>query len=346
MNFTRESIFGGALRSFFTSFAAVVGILIGVIIVAFGLMAVIGPNYLPEKAEPMIMPDAQGERRLLPGNTPAVLRIDFHGVIGMGDLTSEKIQNILLDSREDFLRNNRVKAVLLHMDTPGGTVTDADAIYRALLDYKTKYKVPVYAYIDGLCASGGVYIISAADKVFATSSSTIGSIGVIMGPTFNFFDAMTKIGVSSMTFTEGKDKDMLNPFRPWTPTEGASLKTIMADLYDRFVSIVTAARPSLDKDKLVNDYGAHVFIAKDAQNLGYIDVSGSDYSQALTALVQAAGIQEKEPYQVVQLYLPQPFFPAFVQGAFKHGKVIHTLDLGPHFNSELSGKFLYLHQPN
>lgn len=346
MNFTRESIFGGALRSFFTSFAAIVGILIGVIIVVFGLMVVTGPNYLPEKAEPVIMPDAQGERVLLSGSTPAVLRIDFHGVIGMGDLTSEKIQNILLDSREDFLRNGRVKALFLHMDTPGGTVTDADAIYRAILDYKAKYKVPVYAYIDGLCASGGMYIISAADKVFATSASTIGSIGVIMGPIFNFSDTMTKIGVSSMTFTEGKDKDMLNPFRPWTPTEGDSLKTIMADLYDRFVSIVTQARPNLNKEKLINDYGANVFIAKEAEELGYIDVAGSDYSQALTALVQAAGIDEKGSYQVVQLYSPQPFFPALVQGAFKHGKITHTLDLGPYFNSELSGKFLYLYQPN
>lgn len=346
MNFTRESIFGGALRSFCTSFAAVVGILIGLIVVIFGMMIVAGPDYLPEKADPMIMPDAKGERTLLPGSTPAILRIDFRGVIGTGDLTAEKIQDILLDSREDFLKNNRVKGIFLQMDTPGGTVTDADAIYRALLDYKAKYKIPIYAYVDGLCASGGMYIVSAADKVFATPASTIGSIGVIMGPTFNFADAMVKVGISSLTLTEGKDKDMLNPFRAWKPDEGASLKTIIADLYGRFVSIVTTARPNLNKDKLINDYGANVFISKEAKDLGYIDVADSSYSDALTALVQAAGIDEKTDYQVVQLYPPEPLFPSLVQSAFKHGKITHTLDLGPHFNSELSGKFLYLYQPN
>lgn len=346
MNFTRESIFGGSVRSFCTSFAAVLGILIAFIFVVFGMMVVVGPNYLPEKAEPMIMPDADGDRVLLSGNTPAILRIDFHGVIGMGDLTSEKLENILLDSREDLLKNNRVKGILLHMDTPGGTVTDADAIYRAIMAYKAKYKVPVYAYIDGLCASGGMYISSAADKIYATIPSTIGSIGVIMGPTFNFADAMLKYGVSSMTFTEGKDKDMLNPFRAWKPDEGASLQTVMAALYDRFVTIITTARPNLSKEKLINDYGAHVFIAKEAEELGYIDVSDSNYGDALTALVQAAGITEKEDYQVVQLYSPQPLFPSLIQGAFNHGKITHTIDLGPHFKSELSGKFLYLYQPN
>jgi signal peptide peptidase SppA len=301
---------------------------------------------MPEKAEPMIMPDALGERALLPGNTPAILRIDFHGVIGMGDLTGDKIQNVLLDSREDLLKNNRVKGIFLHMDTPGGTVTDADAIYRALLAYKEKYKVPVYAYIDGLCASGGMYIVSAADKIYSTPASTIGSIGVIMGPMFNFADAMVKVGISSLTLTQGKDKDELNPFRAWKPDEGASLKTIMAALYERFVGIVTTARPNLNKEKLVNEYGANVFIAKEAQALGYVDDANSDYSSALTSLVQAAGIDDKTDYQVVQLYPPQPLFPALVQGAFKHGKIVHTLDLGPHINSELSGKLLYLYQPN
>ena len=346
MNFARESIFGGALRSFCTSFASVIGILIALISVVFGIAVLMGPNYLPDKAQLMIMPNSEGESLLLPVNTPAILRIDFHGIIGLGNLTTEKIQNILLNSREDLLKNDRVKGILLHMNTPGGTVTDADAIYRAILAYKAKYNVPVYAYIDGLCASGGMYIVSAADKVYSTPVSTIGSVGVIMGPTFNFTETLTAIGVSSLTLTEGKDKDMLNPFRPWKPDEAASLTTIMASLYERFVAIVTTARPKLDKEKLINEYGAHVFIAQKAQQLGYIDVADSDYNHALKALVEATGVDEKTDYQVVQLYPPRPFFPSFMESAFKPSKITHTLELGPHFNSELSGKFLYLYQPN
>jgi len=344
MNLTRESIFVGALRSFCTAFAAILGVLVGFFIIAFVVMAAAGPTFLPPKPEFQIAPDAEGKRDLLSGSAPAILRIDVHGVIGMGDMTSEKFQDVLIDSRADLLRGDRVKAVFLHIDTPGGTVTDADAIYRALLNYKAQYKVPIYAFVDGLCASGGMYIASAADKVFATSSSVIGSVGVIMGPSFNFSEAMTKFGISSLTLTEGKDKDMLNPFRPWQPGEDASLRAVMASLYERFVGIVTQARPRLAKDKLVGDYGAQVFIASTAQQLGYIDVAGSDYSHSLSALAEAAGIGG-HPYQVVQLLMPHPFLSSLTHSLFSTGKVKHTLELSPTLNPELSGKLLYMYQP-
>lgn len=340
MNFARESIFVGAIRSFCTSIAVILGLALGVGVVTMAISVLVGPDYFPPKAEPMIVPDAKGERTLLPGSSPAVLRIDFHGVIGMGDLTSHKIESLLLDSRDDFLKGDRVKAVLLHLNTPGGAADDADAIYRALMHYKAKYHVPIYAYVDGLCASGGMYIASAADKIYATPSSVIGSVGVIMGPAFNFSDAMIKIGVSSLTLTQGKDKDALNPFRPWKPGEDASLQAVMASLYHRFVGIVAAARPLLTQDKLINDYGAHVYIAEEAQKLGYIDVAGSDYSHALTGLSEAAGLKDR--YQVVQLTPFHPFLSGLTQ-SLSPQKFFQWL--GVPVSNELSGKLLYLYTP-
>ena len=342
MNFTRESIFVGAIRSFCTSIALILGLAIGIGLVGIGIAVLVGPNYLPPKANPMIAPDAKGSRVLLPGSSPAILRIDFHGVIGVGDLTSEKIDNLLLDSRDDFLRGDRVKAVLLHMDTPGGAATDADAIYRALLAYKEKYKVPVYVYVDGLCASGGMYISSAADKIYASPPSVIGSVGVIMGPNFNFSEAMAKYGIASLTLTQGKDKDALNPFRPWRPDEDSSLKAVIASLYDRFVSIVATARPQLTREKLVNDFGAHVFIAKEAEENGYIDVAGSDYSEAVHDLATAAGIEGK--YQVVQLTPQHPFFDGLSQTTLPQ-KVLSWLGLSSPEKNQLSGKLLYMYVP-
>ncbi len=336
MNFTRESIFVGALRSFCVSIGVILGLAIGVGIVVLGVSFIVGPQYLPPKSQPIIMPDAHGERTVLPGNAPAILRIDFHGVIGMGDLTADKIRNILLDSREDLLKGNRVKGVLLHMNTPGGASDDSDEIYRALLDYKAKYNVPIYVYVDGLCASGGMYISCAADKIYASPSSVIGSVGVIMGPTFNFSEAMSKFGVGALTITEGKDKDTLNPFRPWKPDEDASIRPIIVALYDRFVSIVASARPLLTREKLVNEYGAHVFIAKQAEELGYIDKACVDYTRTLQALTLEAKIGEKEKYQVVQLVPPHPFFTGLTQSIAPQ-KLLQPL--------ALSGKLLYLYQP-
>ena len=163
MNFTRESIFVGAIRSFCTSLATMLGIAIGISLIVMGLAFVIGPQYAPSKAQPLIMPDAEGDRTVLSGHSPAILRIDLRGVIGIGDLTSDKIESILLDSREDFLRGDRVKAILLYINTPGGASDDCATIYQALSSYKTKHNIPIYAYVDGMCASAGIYIACVAD---------------------------------------------------------------------------------------------------------------------------------------------------------------------------------------
>jgi len=345
MNFTRESIFVGAVRALCTSLATILGVAIGISLIVMGLAFVSGTQYLPPKSEPMIMPDAEGNRTLLSGSSPAILRIDLRGIIGVGDLTSDKIESLLLDSREDFLRGDRVRAILLYINTPGGTADDCAAIYRALTDYKIKYNIPIYAYVDGMCASAGMYIACVADKIYTSSSSVVGSVGVRLGPMFNFSGAMEKYGVSSLTLTQGKDKDALNPFRRWGPDEDADLKAIMAALYDRFIAVVTTARPNLDKEKLINDYGAYVFIAKEAQEHGYIDDGDMDYSKSLSALAAAAQIPEHTHYQVVQLIPAHPFLSSLAQSMSPH-RLLRSLGLSsPINNPELNGKVLYLYQP-
>jgi signal peptide peptidase SppA len=256
------------------------------------------------------------------------------------------LRNVLFDSREGILSHDRVKAILLYIDSPGGTVTDSVAIYKELKAYKEKYKVPIYAYIDGICASGGVYIACSADKIYASSSSVIGSVGVVLGPAFNFSGLMKQYGVESLTITQGKDKDMLNPFRPWQAGEDTSLQNVTQALYQEFVETVVSARPRLNKEKLINDYGAQIYVSQLAQDFGYIDVANADYNMALKDLAQAAQIPEDQSYQVVNLAPPRPFLLNLAgncETLFK-GKIIHELQVGP-IHPELSGKFLYLYQP-
>lgn len=348
MEYIRESIIVSSIRTFCKSLAGVVGLGLGLVLVVVALMMFATPDIYPPASSIKIAPDAEGKRILLPSNAPVVLTLDIKGVVGMGDLTAEKFQNTLFDSEEGMFEGSRVKAVLLHINTPGGTVDDADAIYRALLAYKKKYNVPVYAFVDGLCASGGMYIASSADKIFATPASIIGSVGVILGPAFNFSGLMERYGVQALSLTEGKDKDMLSPFRPWRPGEDASLRAITAALYERFVSIVTEARPRLTRDKLINDYGAQIFVAQEAEKLGYIDVANASYEMALSELVNQAQIGKDVPYQVFTLAPSHPFLSELTEGKLSllSGKVTHQLQLNASLNSELSGRFLYLYQPN
>ncbi len=347
MQFTKESIFVASIRSFCTSFATILGSLIGLTLIFIGLVMISGPNILPEKSDLMIAADANGNRNLLPHTTPVVLKLDISGVIGQGELISTKFSTMLLDSRDGMLANNRVKAILLYIDSPGGTVTDSVAIYQELKAYKERHKVPIYAFVNGMCASGGMYIACSADRIYASSSSVIGSVGVILGPTFNFSGLMERYGVQSLTITQGKDKDMLNPFRPWMPGEDASLRNVTSVLYSEFIDTVISARPRIDKQKLIQDYGAQIYVSPEAQELGYIDVANSDYNTALKDLAKAAQIPEDHIYQVVHLSPPHPFLSDLTgscQALFK-GKVTHEFNMGPYMNSELSGKFLYLYQP-
>lgn len=347
MNFTRESIFTSATRSFCNTFAVIIGIGLGLTMIAIGIGALSSSIAPTIHSEIIIAPNAEGSRSLLSENTPVVLKLQIQGVVGQSDLTTEAFTNKLLDSQGDVIHQGRVKAILLYVNTPGGTVVDADGIYQQLLSYKEKYKVPVYAFVDGMCASGGMYICSAADKIYASSPSVIGSVGVILGPTFNFADAMDKVGIKSLTIKQGKDKDALNPFRPWTPGEDASLVNITQALYNNFVEIVIQGRPQLNKEKLINEYGAQVYLAKQAKDYGYIDVADSNYKQALSDLVVAAGLNPNDPYQVFQLSSPTSILSNFINGKSPiiTGKLEHSLELGSTISSELSGKLLYLYNP-
>jgi protease IV len=345
MTFTRESIFFSALRSLCNALGVVLGVFIAFFAILITVSVLSGPESLPAKSEITIAPDANGIRDLLPNTSPAILRINIEGVIGLDKLTGEKFQEILYDSREGPLEKNRVKAVLLYVNTPGGGVTDTEVMYKALMEYKKKHNVPVYAFVEGMCASGGMYLCSAADKIYASPSSIIGSVGVRLGPTFNFSELMTKAGVQSKTLTAGKDKDTLNPFRPWTEDEGADLDDIILGMYNQFVNVVVEGRPNLDREKLVQDYGARVFIAKTAEKFGYIDNSNATYSEAMKDLAETASLDKA--YQVVELSRPEGLFSQLTQNSCNllSGKVEHVFSAGPYNDPKLSGKLLYLYQP-
>lgn len=342
----RESVFISAVRSFCKTLGVMIGILGAFILIGIGLAPLSSPNISPEKSEMIIASDADDNRTILPENSPVVLKINIQGVIGMDDLTTQAFQDILYDSRQDSL-GKRIQAILLYIDSPGGSAIDSENIYLALMDYKKKYNIPIYAFVEGLCASGGMYIACAADKIYATSGSIVGSVGVILGRSFfNFSNLMTKIGVESLTISQGKDKDMLNPYRPWRPGEDCSLVNLTKESYDQFVAVVAANRPALDKQKLIDVYGAQVYLAPTAMNLGYIDVSGATYFQTVKELVTATSIGDK-PYQVIQLRRPKNLFSMLTQTSFNFlsGKMKHELELGPQARPEFNGKLLYLYQP-
>lgn len=332
----KESILRSAIRSFFTSLFGCIGFFIAVFaIIMFGIMS----SGIDTKTTMKVIPNAEGSKGDAKVGSPVLLQIDIHDIIGLGKMTAEAVNMQLFESQLKF-KQGQIKGILLHMNTPGGGVTASNAIYEALLDYKKKYDIPIYAYVEGLCASGGMYIASAADFIYSNPISVIGSIGVIEGPFFNFSELLKKIDVSSVTLTEGKNKDSFNPFRPWREGEGNTHQAIIKSMYDRFVHIVEKSRPNLNVKQLRDEYGAQVFIAEKAKELGYIDVCNCSYREALKSLKLAARIGENESYQVIKLVPPieYKFFPASASSGF-FGKLLSRIFP----SSPLAGeKFLYL----
>lgn len=343
----RESIFSSSVRSFFIGLFGMAGIVFGLIL-GFSLLSAItgsSDSDIDTDYSTEILPNASGVRKKLSNDAPVILQMNINGVIGADDLDMKNFRQQLVESREGSLANDRVKALLLNIQTPGGTVVDSDGIYRAIKTYKEQYKVPVYAFVDGLCASGGMYVACAADKIFATDTSIIGSVGVVTPPFMNVSQLMDKFGVQSLTLTAGKDKDSMNPFRPWLPGESENFQQLIDYYYNDFVNIVTHNRPNLSKEKLTKDYGAKIYPAKIAQEYGYIDESGISLRETLKRLAQEIGIQD-DYYQVVTLSKPwyTGLFKTSGMNAFS-GVVKHQFDLGPESHPKLSNQFLYLYRP-
>jgi len=343
----RDSILYVSLRSFFITLFGVIGFVIGLIpaIIIFGALISTSGNEPESNYSVKIVPNADGVRKKMSKDAPVILKLNIVGLIGGENLSMSNIRQMLVESREDTLKNNRVKAVLLNIQSPGGTVVDADGIYRAIKAYKEQYKAPVYAFVDGMCASGGMYVASAADKIYATDVSLIGSIGVIAPSFLNFSSLLDKFGVKSLTLYAGKGKDEMNPLRPWTPGEQDNFQKIINDYYEQFVNIVTSSRPALDRKKLVDTYGANVFQAKTAADLGYIDGSGMNYRDTLKLLLKKIGIED-DYYQVVELESTNWFTALFSsESVLFSGKVKHQVQLTPELDPALLNKYLYLYQP-
>lgn len=341
----RESIFVSAVRTLCNTFGGMIGIIIGLVVIAIVVAVFSHPQMVSDKTQLIIAADAKGQRELLPHSAPVVLRLNIHGVIGTRDLNAKTVEAQLLDSREGALKGDRVKAILLHINSPGGGALDAHDIYARLKEYKEQYKVPIYAYVDGMCASGGMMIACAADKIFSGPVGIIGSVGVLMGPNFNVAGLMEKYGVKQLTITRGKDKDMLSPYREWKPGEDQSLEDIIDYDYNLFVNLVASERPQMNKNRLINEFGAQVYDPVRAEEYGYIDDGNSSYSSALTSLVKEAEIEEK--YQVVELKVLHPVLSDLIEGKSPifTGRIKHELSLPYELSPELMNRPLYLYAP-
>jgi len=230
-----------------------------------------------------------GER----GSRTKVLQIPIHGAIaesqspllGAPGGTVSQVRRALRKAAADD-----VSGVLLHVDSPGGGVTDSDEIHQMIERFRAEHPDKhVLALFGDMAASGGYYVAAAAERIVARPTTITGSIGVIMSA-WNFAKAAEDFGVQQIAIKSERTpfKDILSPTRPMRDDERAMLTGIVDELYDRFVTVVDEGRPNLDRNQVIAVATGAIYTANQALANGLVDEIG-DHETAVAWFTKRLG---------------------------------------------------------
>lgn len=273
------------------------------------------------------------EYTVLDGNEDSensILSIPVHGVIltesssdtGFFNFLSEEGVVYGYDIKEQLKRatkNTDIKGIVLEINSPGGTIPGANAIAEGVAYYKKLTGNPVYAHISDVGASGGYWSAAATDYIVAENGSTVGSIGVIMGPFKQYKNVVaeggildgveTSGGIESRYFSAGQYKDTGSPYRALTTEEERHWQTALDNEYSNFVRFVSAHR-GISPQTITNTIKAFPYEPQRALELGLIDSIGNK-EITYNTLAQQSNLEE---YNIISEESEFGFFADLFKG--------------------------------
>jgi protease-4 len=212
-----------------------------------------------------------------------IAREDASGFFS-GATSSRRIATLLDRAAADSM----VRAVILDMDTPGGSVVASDEIHRKIQAVRQKNRV-VVTLMTETAASGGYYIAAGTNHIVADPTTVTGSIGVIVALP-NIQELSRKIGIRTIVFKSGAFKDLGNPNRAITPQEAAIFQGLVNEAYDRFVGIVAGGR-RLTRAKVLQLADGRIYTGQQAAKLGLVDTLGH-FPEAVEVVKQRTGLKD------------------------------------------------------
>jgi protease-4 len=223
---------------------------------------------------------------------------------------TENSLSLFTQQLEKAEKDSAVKAVVLRVNSPGGTVTASDAMFQLIKRFKARTKKPVVASCQEVSASGAYYVSCAADRIVAQPTSLVGSIGVIF-QTMEFEGTLQKLGIRAEAVKSGSLKDMGSPFRAMKPHEREVMQSMVEEDFTRFIGIVSSNRPVTEK--AVSDLGTYeestyggvysgrVFSGQKAKELGLVDELGL-LEDAIRLAKELAGAQNASVVLYIRPY--------------------------------------------
>lgn len=224
-----------------------------------------------------------GEAEPAPGH---VARLDIRGTI-----TDDRR---MIEAIDRLAGNDQVRAVIVAIDSPGGTVAGGEAIHAALS--RVAAQKPVVATMGATAASAGYMVALPAARIFARESTITGSIGVIL-QSFEASELLARLGIRAESITSGPLKDQPSPFRPLTEEGRAALNQLVQDMQGQFIRMVAAGR-NLSEDSVRPLADGRVFSGARAREAGLIDALGGE-REARAWLAEARGIPASLPMRAV-----------------------------------------------
>jgi protease-4 len=280
-----------------------------------GILLLLGAGCITVKVSLFEEPGPLKETTVSGFGRDKVLLLDISGVILegphriLGLLKGVTSPARVKEELEKAAKDRRIKAVVIKINSPGGTVAASDVILHDLQAFKAERGLPVVVCLQGLATSGGYYVAQAGDTIIAYPTCITGSIGVL-AMKLNLRGLMDKVGVDDDMVKSGRWKDFWSPFRPASPKEKEMMQQIIDQFYRSFVDVVATGRKlSLQEARQAAD--GRIFTADQAKDLKLVDQLGY-LDDALELAKTKAGLPKDA--KVVRYHRPGSYKPTIYSG--------------------------------
>ena len=240
---------------------------------------------------------------------PHTAMVDLRGELHTETLASA---DLVISALRDAFGNPNAKAVILRINSPGGSPVQAGLINDEIRRLREVHRKKIYAVVEEICASGAYYVAVAADEIYVDKASLVGSIGVLMEG-FGFSDLFDKLGIERRLITAGENKGMLDPFSPQSAREREYAQAMINQIHEQFIAAVKDGRGTRLKANR-ETFSGLFWNGEEAVRLGLVDALGG-VDLVAREVIQAPDVVDYSPRENVAERLAKRFGASVGAGA-------------------------------